>query len=159
MARFEFSADEADGSLSIRVYRPVPSAKPFFSAKLRKIRHVPSIPLSTGIAKYIGLDLRLAQPPLPSGSASPDLVDEYEESEHLCGTKDWKACLPEIWGRSALCWIDIQKLEEDEVLIDVGTEQSRKDWWPAYKPWSIGAWIENGTFNFTDTEIPGLGRG
>jgi hypothetical protein len=123
------------------------------------------------MSKYVGLDLRLAQPPLPAAESSlkvkssPGEENENEDDvEYLCGTQDWKVSLPEIWGKGTCCWVDYSPIasksrDETTPLMDSAEEPSSNLYtrWPAYSPWRIGLWIEKGNINFTDASEEGVG--
>lgn len=81
LATFTFTT-LPNNTLSISVL-PHGSTKPFFTATFRPMSYTPSFPLSTSIAKYIGLDLELVQPPLPEG-----------KGEHESGTQRWCRIMP-----------------------------------------------------------------
>jgi len=133
------------------------------------------------MSKYVGLDTTLAQPPLPAaksvrrkGFVSNEQTNGgEEESDILCGTEEWKIAVPEVWGRAKCCWISLnpttasasEEPGEQQPLLgamaqNVGSSPTSKEnvWWPAYKPWRIGLWVENGKINFKDGFQEGIGR-
>jgi hypothetical protein len=73
--------------------------------------YLPSFPMSTGVAKYVGMDLSIVQPPLPEGKGSQG---------ELLGTKHWCQCLPlEYSNKISLGWWDLKQgeaSEEDDLL-------------------------------------------
>ncbi|KAL2271388.1 hypothetical protein VTJ83DRAFT_759 [Remersonia thermophila] len=91
--------DNPDGSTHIRVFPhdhtqpfdpaspPDPATtKPFFQCTISPIPLVPSFPFTSSILSYIGLDLKLVQPPLPD--AGPSAHDR-----ELPGTEGWSALI------------------------------------------------------------------
>lgn len=170
LAQFTFRTGPKTGALNVEVYAPgvvADTAKvgPFFRASLTPTRWLPSFPFSTGISKYVGMNLDLGQPPLPAGRStqgnelinvdgprqrrgSEQLLAENEDADVLCGTKDWKYAAPLIWGKAKLCWAQMDE--------SVGADQ--KGWWPAYRPWRTGLLLENGFINFEDAVNPPLSR-
>jgi hypothetical protein len=142
---------------------PPNSTKPFLKLNLTPLKYIPAIPFSTNSAKWIGMDLRLAQPPLPSATGTKS--DKGEGAECLCGTEEWKVACPEIWGRARGCWVDVDfeptasASEETPLLAEAEGEVGQiggKGWWPRYRPWSVGVFIEEGRRNFTDGVVEGV---
>ncbi|SPN98634.1 uncharacterized protein DNG_01679 [Cephalotrichum gorgonifer] len=77
-ARFEFH-DLAEGGTEIKVFphdiggdpsESAPSDSPFFRAVYKPLRFVPHLPLTTSIAKFVGIDMAVVQPPVPEGRGS-----------------------------------------------------------------------------------------
>lgn len=176
LARFSFTEDAGkSSSVTIRVYPPSPDSNPFFEAKVSKLNYLPSVPFSTNIAKYVGLDMRLAQCPLPRGADAANLLADGEEDASLCGTTLWRACGPEVSGSSKLCWIDVKlpkegvdkpprsrseegrEATENDALLPSSPNGHKDGWWPNYKPWSVGLWVEGGSVSFEEIQVEGLG--
>jgi hypothetical protein len=159
------------GSTQLTLSNPN-SSTTFLKVNLTPFKYIPAIPFSTNSAKYVGLDLRLAQPPLPSGSETKDVSKSGEEEgeEFLCGTEEWKVAMPEIWGKAMGCWADVDfepsstsstTAQESTPLLagvdeDVVDDGGEKGWWPKYRPWRVGLFIEEGSMNFRDVEIEGV---
>jgi hypothetical protein len=143
--------------MTVSVSPPGQAAKPFFLANIRKVPYVPSIPLHSGMAKYVGVDMRLAQPPLPAGDQDPKSVDPNEVVDYLVGTDEWQGCITIFKGWSKLCSIDVQwppsKSVSNKTPLLQPEDVAEGDWLPAYKLWSIGMWIENGTMDFRDARF------
>lgn len=169
LANFSFTTDPDTWALKIEVSPPRPGSKPFFSAELSKVGYLPAFPFTTNLAKYFGMDLRMAQPPLPAGAHSHKLLRNGEVAEHLCGTEKWRVADPKIEGRAKMCWVkqtvplssrnqssDSSEATERDGLLqrDRAVEEG---WWPAYQPWSLGMWIEEGKISFQDSHVDGVG--
>lgn len=113
------------------------------------------MPMNTA---YVPLSLVMAQPPCPEQAgqrtaaafeaelAKP--IDPYDisaknEEAVLVGTERWCAVGVEAKSRARGCWVDMSVGENGKGEVDEGT------WWPkGVKPWSVGAWIEDGVFEF-----------
>jgi len=88
--------------------------------------------------------------------------------ECLCGTSEWKVAMPEIWGKTKACWVDVDfepstAPSEETPLIseaagDVRQNEGGKKWWPKYRPWKVGVFIEEGKMNFKDDEVEGINK-
>lgn len=165
LARFSFSAPTTAAgasppqSLSVRIFPPGTSdgdgVSPFFACVLTPWRWVPAIPVNTA---YVPLGMMMAQPPCPEPAGrltaagfEADLstaIDPYDisaknEEAVLVGTERW--CGVEVKARSKArgCWVEILPEKED------GDESREKSFWPkGVRPWSVGAWMEDGTFDF-----------
>ncbi len=81
LAHFDL-VDLPDGRTQITVYPLIPdtsgqerikSDNPFFTTTFQPISYIPTFPCSTTVSKYVGLDLGIVQPPLPTGEG-PELV-------------------------------------------------------------------------------------
>jgi hypothetical protein len=128
--------------------RAKPSAKPFFSGIYKPISYLPSFPISTTAAKYIGLDLRLAQPPLPQGA---------ESVEELPGTDRWRGMMPcEFSRKTSLGWWDLKQgnvTEEDSLLASGGDEsdwEGYENFWPGIGRRRIGVKMEDAIIEFPE---------
>ena len=113
--------------------------------RLEPIRWVPSIPFSTKTAPYLGLDIHLAQPPLPAS--------EKAGEEELTGSDGWLKALPYLYSPKArLMWIDVQQpagrrdpSSHEDVDGSFHNVEDAQKWWPAIKPWNVGLWLEDAT--------------
>jgi hypothetical protein len=120
------------------------------------------------MSKYVGMDLRLAQPPLPAAQKSNDVTDSTADDSYLCGTEEWRIAVPEVWGNAKCCWIKLspllKKVDETSPLLNsaeetpnVSSANDPNTFWPAYSSWKIGLWLENGNINFKDGIEKGIG--
>lgn len=80
-------------------------------------RNERGMPELANMSKYVGMDLRIAQPPLPaavssSGSASADVqaTSSEDEAAILCGTDEWRVAVPEVQGGAKCCWVKCTSL-------------------------------------------------
>lgn len=158
LARFSFSHPPsgpkmmATKSLKVEVFPPNPSATtPFFVARLEPIRWAPSMPFSTKIAPYMGLDVQLVQPPLQAS--------EEAGQEELTGSDGWLKTLPYLYSPKArLMRVDLQQPVSAGNASHQHASKPSQDvediqkWWPAIKPWSIGLWLEDSTLVFGKPE-------
>ena len=128
----------------------------FFSAIFKPIPYIPSISASTSIAKYVGLDLHLVQPPLPSGESA---------NAELPGTDRWCKIMPfEYSPKTSLGWWDLKQgsatesdplLENSEAQSPAGAEDTapkHQNWWPGIGRWRIGLIMENAEIEFPEGE-------
>ena len=130
-----------------------PSATtPFFSANILPVRWLPPFRCSSEWSKYIGMDTHIVQPPLPKGN-----------SPELCGTDDWKKSHPVASSRKARwVWIDMQQPSSSS-SAPVNDQADRlsvperrltdENWWPGFKRWHIGLWLDDATLNLGEVEI------
>ena len=149
LARFTFK--ELPGKAVSITVTPLDenTTTPFFAATFKPIPYVPSFPASTGIAKYIGLDLDLVQPPLPEGKGA--------EGE-LPGTDRWCKITPYQSSRKvSLGWWDMKQgaSEEDALLNSEGNSSGTKpveneNWWPGSGRWKIGMIMEDAEVRFPE---------
>lgn len=150
LARFSFK-DLPGNKISIAVYahdddKPgrasqSDSPKPLFSAVYQPISYLPRFPISTKVAQYARQDLRLAQPPLPSGP---------ENAEELVGTDQWCRVMPyQFSSKTSLGWWD---LKQDNIPENQGTENSLEHFWPGMGRWKIGAKMEDAVVEFPEPE-------
>ena len=167
LANFSFATDPRTSNLTIKVSPPSPNSKPFFHMELSKVKYVPSFPFSTSIATYSGVEMRMAQPPLPSAAGNLGLLAKGEDVESLCGTKEWRFAMPEVWGKASACWAKQVLPSKSASTSANGAEAGEQDallggargedaGWPAYQPWSVGLWIEDGKINFKDVHVYGV---
>lgn len=174
MARFSFTSTGA--STHIEVFPPSENSKRFFKAEIVPFRYIPALPFSTNLSKYVGMDLRLAQPPLPAAQRSerehesPTGLESADEDELLCGTTAWKVAVPEMWGKAKCCWVNQASALKDEeaerrplLSSEINSSSNARkdevnDMWPAYEPWKIGLWMEDAKLNFTDGREDGIGE-
>ncbi|KAF1985275.1 hypothetical protein K402DRAFT_455246 [Aulographum hederae CBS 113979] len=171
LARFSFTT--TPDATTVKVFPPHQSSKAFFEVEISAFKYLPAVPISTNWFKYVGIETRLAQPPLPASEASGDgrevTEDERTSGEaYLCGTKEWRVATPEVSGKGACCWVTQQNGEgpdahgETTPLLSAGTSDQtstkvENEWWPNYAPWKIGVWIEDGRVSFVDSHEPGIG--
>jgi hypothetical protein len=127
---------------------------PYFSATFKPIPYIPSIPASTNIAKYVGLDLSLVQPPLPKGN-SPN--------GELPGTSRWCKIMPfQYSSKTSVGWWDMTQngSTEEDPLLSGGQERPEnipvkpkyENWWPGSGRWRIGMVMENAEIRFPEGE-------
>jgi hypothetical protein len=156
LAGFKFT-NLADGAIAIAVYPhdsspsdSSPSTAPVFSAVYKSIPYLPAFPASTGMAKYIGLDLSIVQPPLPEGEGAQG---------ELPGTTKWCQCLPlEYSSKTSIGWWDLEQgsVGEEDALLEhegEGPEDSGvgyKNFWPEIGRWRIGMKMEDATIEFPE---------
>jgi len=161
LARFEFSAGvgETPEILGVKVYPPPGGGgdeKPFFSCTLKPWRWMPALPTNTA---YVPMSLMNVQPPLPEPAGRmaaarleaerEEKVGEYDVSRKnedalLVGTERWAAFELEARCKARGCWVEMH---------DGGGEEGREEgeWWPrGLKPWSVGAWMEDGDFGIRE---------
>jgi hypothetical protein len=103
------------------------------------------------------IKLLLAQPPCPEPAGQRtaaafeaelktpiDLYDISSKNEEavLVGTEVWRATEFSAKSRARACWVETHTSEGDgKVVVDEGR------WWPkGLRPWSVGGWIEDGSF-------------
>jgi hypothetical protein len=165
LARFSFT--EKGKSLILEVSPLANDSPPFFKVNLAPFSYLPAVPFSTNMSKYVGMDLRLAQPPLPAATQADGSKDDVS---YLCGTEEWKIAVPEIWGNAKCCWVNYSPLSKKSHNENTPLLSSAEDrpaglapggadiWWPSYAPWRVGLWIENGKINFKDGEEEGAGN-
>jgi hypothetical protein len=167
LARFEFNGLPS-GGLEVKVFPydisgdaidSRPSSTPFFVAKYTPILYLPYFPCSTNWMKYFGIDLHLAQPPLPEGKGDMD---------ELPGTDAWCKVLPvEHSKKASFGWWDIkqdmglhgQATETDPLLkvngnVEVGGKNVNvnENWWPGFGRWRLGTQMEDATVEFGSGE-------
>jgi hypothetical protein len=100
-------------------------------------------------------------PPLP-GSETPG-------EEIICPTEHWKRFSLGFYARKMrLMWVEVstprsggkggdgkQGWSNGDVESDVadgGLDDGSKGWWPAYKTWKVGLWMEEATLDLTAAE-------
>ena len=158
LARFAFT-NLQDNAMAIAVFpndidnsvsESTPSSTPIFSAIYKPIPYLPSFPISTGIAKYVGMDISLVQPPLPRGRGS---------LSELSGTRKWCQFLPlEYSQKTSLGWWDLKQgdaMEEDPLLGRHDDHRSEgnvahENFWPGFGRWRIGMKMEDATIEFPE---------
>jgi hypothetical protein len=101
----------------------------------------------------------LVQPPCPEPAGQqttaafeaelPTPIDPYDislknEEAVLVGTERWCAVELAATSRARGCWVDMGEGKSgDGEVVEHGK------WWPAgIRPWRMGAWLENGVFEF-----------
>ncbi|KAI9759298.1 MAG: hypothetical protein M4579_002427 [Chaenotheca gracillima] len=157
LARFVFTTPPTISNspkvLKVEVFPPDPAAeKPFLTATFQQMRYLPGVPLSTNIMPYIGLDVRMSQPPLPA-SLNPS------EGE-LVGSDHWYRTLPAVYAPKAIAmWVDFRLPKakgnkgEDSAVDGEEVTEDLAAWWPDVKPWKFGLWVEDATLEFGEPEI------
>ncbi|KAE8444574.1 hypothetical protein EG329_014498 [Mollisiaceae sp. DMI_Dod_QoI] len=159
LAHFNF-VDLPNGGTQISVHPLLPDASgknriesstPFFTTIFQPISYFPSFTCSTNWAKYVGLDLDLAQPPLPEG-----------QGVELVGTQRWCKIVPvETSKTTSLGWYDLRQRSEgagerDPLLgADRGGteglgEEEWENFWPGLGRWRIGIKMEDTVIGFPE---------
>ena len=166
LAAFEFLEDKEDGGrLDVAVYPPrsdddprkKEGAKPFFSARLQRMRYFPlRVPVGTTLFGWLGYSDRLVHPPLPQGGDDGGL---------LCGTEGkWKSTQLEFKAVNGarLCWVEVGKerkreASEGDALVEKKDgsrppEVESEGWWPDITPlaWKVGLWLGETELVFKD---------
>ena len=146
LAHFTFTT-LPDKSITIIVL-DASTKTPFFKATFKPIPYIPSIPVSTDIAKYIGLDLVLVQPPLPKGEGTQG---------ELPGTDRWCQITPyESTRKASIGWWDMRQTssETDPLLSgensDAVNGTENENWWPGSGRWRIGIVMEDANIDFPE---------
>ncbi|KAI9806517.1 MAG: hypothetical protein M1833_003704 [Piccolia ochrophora] len=147
LARFSFShssshdSASSKGPLTVGVFPPEPTAsEPFFSATLQPFAWAPSLPFSSKVLPYLGIDDALVQPPLPADPERPELV----------GNSDWLKTEGIMSTRCARgMWVDVKRPSKS-VQNDADETVS---WWPELSPWRVGLWLEDATLTFPCPEV------
>jgi hypothetical protein len=155
LAKFKFN-NLSDGGLSISVYPRedglAESKTPFFSAIFKPLSYLPSIPMSTTVAKYIGLDLNIVQPPLPAMESAQG---------ELPGTDAWCKIMPfESSRKASVGWWDLKQqtpgvTENDPLLANEsppneGDNKHYENWWPGGSRRVIGMVMEDAEILFPE---------
>lgn len=167
LARFEFR-DLPGKGVEIKVFPndiegsetdAAPSSRPFFEARYTPISYLPSFPVSTLWLKYVGMDLRVVQPPLPEGNGSQG---------ELPGTDTWCLALPVQYSKKAsLGWFDLKQdagtkeevTERDALSQEDGSGRVKvkenaisEHWWPGFGRWKLGVKMEDATIELGEGE-------
>ena len=123
--------------MKVEVFPPTESATtPFLVVQLKPVRWFPSVPFSTKIMPYLGLDVHLVQPPLPASGQAGE--------EELTGSKGWLKSLLYLYSPNASpVWVDVQQPADAGNASD--DDGATKEWWPTIKPWGIGLWLRDAT--------------
>lgn len=129
LARFDFE-EHPDGSADCKVYPLAePSDTPVFQTRFQPMRYMPSMPMSTRAYGWLGIDLEIAQPPLPEGpsEATAEMLeaaraggDDAAKSE-LAGTDKWCASTP--YQYSSACnigWMDLRQADGSNFIPGAG---------------------------------------
>lgn len=165
LARFSFTPHPSGGT-EILVFpydttrdttESRPSSQPFFRGIYKPISYIPSFFSSTTMAKYVGIDLHIVQPPLPEGKGSLG---------ELPGTDKWcKLCPLEYSRRTSLGWWDLRQDtgtgeevgEQTSLLVNGNSERGCEqvgtgfeNWWPGFGRWRIGLKMEDATIYFDE---------
>lgn len=110
---------------------------PLFKASFKTIPFIPSFPMSTSWAKYVGLDLSLVQPPVPQGV-----------SEEIVGTNQWcKSIITQYSSRMHLGWFNISQRDEHG---DSGA--LFENFWPGLGQWQLGVKMDNAAIEVPEGE-------
>ncbi|KAI9842743.1 MAG: hypothetical protein M1837_006926 [Sclerophora amabilis] len=148
LARFSFtkpptSPSGQGESLKVEVFPPDPSiTTPFFTATLQPFQWLPSVPFTTKLMPYFGIETRAVQPPLPA-SSNPDEV-ELASSDH------WFRILPRIYAaRTRGMWANVKRSQKSGEAVEEGGQS----WWPDIQPWKVGVWLEDATLELGEPEI------
>ncbi|MCJ1471384.1 hypothetical protein MMC13_000023 [Lambiella insularis] len=132
----------APGAMAVKVFpydtspgdegqEAAPAARPFFEATFKPMGYLPRFLLSSKVARWVGVDLRLVQPPLPQGKGGEGV---------LVGTRRWCAVEPRLGSRKAcLGWWDLRQ-EEREGEEGGGIVGRRT----GGRRWGGGRWGEDG---------------
>jgi hypothetical protein len=120
----------------------MPSDKPFFQMTFKTTPFVPGFPLSLSLLRFVGLDLRIAHPPLPSGKGSQG---------ELPGTDRWNRVTPTMatWKAHA-GWMDVRQPDEGGRAEGVG-----EHFWPGFKRWMAAVRMDDCRLDFIDEEYWG----
>lgn len=96
---------------------------------------VPSFPLATRWANYLGFDTTLVMPPLPAGQGSLG---------ELPGTDRWCSLIPHQYSRrTTLGWFDISQKDEEG-----NTCGEYENFWPGLGRWQVGLKMEDADLAF-----------
>lgn len=129
LARFDFQ-EHADGSADCKVYPLAePSETPVFQARFQPMRYVPPMPMSTRAYGWLGIDLEIAQPPLPAGPSEATEAMLEAAREHgqdaarseLAGTDKWCSSTPYQYSSATkLGWMDLRQADGGNFLPGAG---------------------------------------
>ncbi|OLN86687.1 hypothetical protein CCHL11_03876 [Colletotrichum chlorophyti] len=141
LARFEFN-EKSDGAMEIKVFphdttsdprEATPDNEAFFRAVYKPVPFLPSVPLSTSLVKYLGIDFTIVQPPVPEGNGSQG---------ELPGSDKWCKFYPTISSsQTAVGWFDLSQ-----------EKTSEKNFWPGIGRWRLGIRMENANISFSNVE-------
>lgn len=90
-------------------------------------------------------------PPLPAS--------DLPGMEILCATDVWKKSTLDVYSsKSRFAWVDLTIPKVLSSTKSNGNRQGEMDedtspskgWWPTYKPWRVGMWLENATLDLTE---------
>lgn len=147
LARFDFK-DDPDGTTQIKVFphdtsgdpsEATPSTIPFFQATFKPMRYVPSFPTTTGLLKYVGVDITLVQPPLPEGKGSQN---------ELPGTEQWCSIVPgEHSKKTSLGWFDLRQRADGQGEETLGEHEN---FWPKLGRWHVGVKMADADIEFPE---------
>ena len=144
------------------------SMRPFFTGVYTPISYIPCFPFSMRVARYLGIDLNLVQPPLPEGHA---------KGGELPGTKKWCKILPLMYSnKTSMTWVDLRqsidsvdgasaKLHQGRMTSTAEASDSEgpgqpvdgaysdfENWWPGLGRWQIGLKMEDATVLFGEAK-------
>ncbi len=142
--------------MSVKVFAPGDddaTTKPFFEATLKPFNYLPAVPFSLKLISWL-LGKDTVMPPLP-GSENPG-------KEIICPTEHWKHLSFGFYTRMMrLMWVDVSSLRagrNDETgdgesnVAEAGVDGGSKGWWPYYKTWRVGCWIDEATLTVSTAE-------
>lgn len=126
LARFDF-IEHPDGSADCKVFPLAePSDSPVFQARFVPTPYLPGMPVSTRAAGWLGVDLELAQPPVPAGAseATQAMLDaaraqggEEGAASELAGTDRWCSSTPYQYSSGCrLGWMDLRQADGGNFL-------------------------------------------
>lgn len=162
LAHFEFN-DLAGGATEIKVFPNdtsgdltdlAPSETPFFRAVYKPTPLLPRLPLSTSLAKFVGIDLTVVQPPVPQGRGSQG---------ELVGSDGNKWCrfVPTMASRRCeVGWFDLRQYGEgvEGQEGEQGRERGPVNFWPGMGRWQVGVKMLDADISFVDMvwwDLPG----
>jgi hypothetical protein len=145
LARFEFNNLD-NGTVEIKVFPndtsgdmtdSSPSDTPLFKAVYKPIPFMPRIPLTTNLCKFIGIDLKVVQPPVPEGQGSQG---------ELAGSHRWCSFYPTMSSsKTGFGWFDLRQKEERE---GEEREGDAPNFWPGLGRWQLGIKMEDADISF-----------
>ncbi|KAF6814793.1 hypothetical protein CMUS01_12567 [Colletotrichum musicola] len=142
LARFEFN-ELPGGATEIKIFahdttgdvrEATADKKPFFQTTYRPVRYMPSFPLSTSLVRFAGIDLMLAQPPVPEGNSAKG---------ELVGSDRWCKFYPSISSsQTDAGWFDMKQDESSK----------EENFWPGLGRWRLGMSMKNAEISFQNME-------
>jgi hypothetical protein len=111
------------------------SEVPFFQTTFKTVPLMPSIPMSTGLYRALGIDTTLVMPPLPQG-----------QPEEIVGTDRWASSSPSMFTwKSHIGWFDMRQGGEDGAQVG-----EHENFWPGMKRWVLGVRMDDVAFTFSE---------
>lgn len=119
----------------------LPTDRPFFQASFRPQRFLPSFPLDLGWVSWLGIELKLVQPPNPGNPKA--------SKGELPGTDRWCSIVPgQKTRRATIGWVDMrQKNEAGEFVTSVAPHEN---FWPGLGRWVMGIKMEDVDIDFPE---------